>query len=848
MRISKPASLKSSNGHVSNACSEDTSFSLENASELEKQSINFRKHNSLASLFKGNNKSGLVKYFTIEVVNAAKKFSAEFNHENLSELISEGYIALENYVNSHNLKSLTVRQILLTVIENRMKNYLLSDELDRMHVDYSTRKLKKTLYDHIERVDRNLDLETFYDELNSSLDRIDTKNGANHFRDYHLGEKDDTYEKIALRYGCTRSMVGMNVKSVERKISDKIRFSKLNSVAREVVKYYDIRQSFSSKSEDEVDYRNLLERLKENLGNRTPEEFKRFYKLSVTDFLEFLRNLYPDYGKKKAIRLVALSEAEKQGLEKDIDGEVLKIERPENILREIRRLKDVKNTQAAPQTSFEKVRDIYFPLFAIDPEKCLTDLQAEAEGVHKDSVIRVYQEVLSYFTKSSKLKVPGIKSELDHYQKADLLCLSTKNSYIVGSDMGTGKSLIAISYGMMKNAQKILVVSTKSGVYSTWGNEFKKHLNDPSFQILNNECLKDPDFKIKERWNLVTYSTGAVNIEKLRELGFDMVILDESHKINNFNTSQSVSFLSLDPQYKLAVSGSVFKNKRLELHPVLNWLFPNDFPSREDFEETFCSSREGMAALQLELRSRMIYHSKAEVLRLPEVHHETIEIEMDDVFRAEYEAMEHDFVTWYNATSGSKGIHFLSQAAIVKLHSLRQKVIEAKQEVIKTLVKEHIRKNKIVLYSTYVDAAENFAKKFKKRGVCYLDGRTGNEDRRIAVEQFKDNDDKRMFVVTAAGGESIDLTPASVIIYGNKPLTYADEKQMLDRLHRRGQRKNVKAFHVIVKGTIEEKIQALIERKKIEFSNLVEDKSNYMQWFEESEKSNLRELIKTMIL
>ena len=102
-------------------------------------------------------------------------------------------------------------------------------------------------------------------------------------------------------------------------------------------------------------------------------------------------------------------------------------------------------------------------------------------------------------------------------------------------------------------------------------------------------------------------------------------------------------------------------------------------------------------------------------------------------------------------------------------------------------------------------------------------------------------------MVTSAGGESVDLTTAADIVYANKPLTHADEKQMLDRLHRRGQTKEVRAFHIITSDTVDERVERLIERKREEYERFVPRSKEFVRWFEEDENENIRKLLESMI-
>ncbi len=78
-------------------------------------------------------------------------------------------------------------------------------------------------------------------------------------------------------------------------------------------------------------------------------------------------------------------------------------------------------------------------------------------------------------------------------------------------------------------------------------------------------------------------------------------------------------------------------------------------------------------------------------------------------------------------------------------------------------------------------------------------------------------------------------------------MTYADEKQALDRINRRGQRRNMRAFHITTAGTVDERIDAINARKRDEYERVVHGSAVFARWFEENEAENIRELLSGMI-
>ena len=812
-----------------------------------------RKLHSIRSLLERQDKKHLVEYFLPDVVDIVEKYHEEHTDSNLMDLAGEGVKALTEYIHHSPLRYTTIRTNTRDAIEKGVKNYLLLEESDRLTTEYDTTGLSTMGVDLIRIFQSTLDREIAHERLNNVLQTLPEREREVIKYRYGLGDYETkTLEELEGIFGVTKERIRQIEVRAVRKLCQPVRNFQLEGIL-------DLFESNECVSLPELASREELENLETVLQmiqrdlRMSPDEFMHHHGLSRQAFANFLTSIYPKLSKKTTLHLVSLSEEERSKLDfrkieqieeyKDIDSIKRTIAHLEKRRQELDR-----KTEIDLQ---DRLRELYFSLFLSDKDKCIALLQEESQKSETPKLRELFLYTAKYFSEVKNLAIKGICTPLDDFQKVDVEILSTRPVRINASEMGTGKSLEAIAYAVRKELQKVLIVSTKSGAFSTWPCELEKHLDSPKIVVLNGEAFRNgtPTQNTDGRtWFITTYSTATKNIAQLKKANFDLIILDECHKVNNQNTAQSRSLLSLDPLHKLAVSGSLFKNYRTELFPILNWLYPADFPDRDDFERTYCRNDKGLYKLQFELKRRMICRLKDEVLDLPPVQHSTESVAMEGKILEEYTAMEQNFIRWYEERVGSLNGNFASQAVLTKLHKLRLKAIEPKIPLIDELVKEGVdARDKIVLYTTYVPAAENFTERYEEYGVCSLNGRTPNIERARIIKQFENDPGKRVFVVTAAGGESIDLTPARRIIYANKPLTYADDKQMLDRLNRRGQRNIVQAYHLVTLGSIDERIQRLIDRKKEEYDRVIHGSKEFVNWFEESESQNVRELIEGMV-
>ncbi|MBE6047133.1 MAG: SWF/SNF helicase family protein, partial [Clostridium sp.] len=125
--------------------------------------------------------------------------------------------------------------------------------------------------------------------------------------------------------------------------------------------------------------------------------------------------------------------------------------------------------------------------------------------------------------------------------------------------------------------------------------------------------------------------------------------------------------------------------------------------------------------------------------------------------------------------------------------------------------------HKILIFSQFTSILQNIAKTFKINEISYsyLDGSTLGKVRGKLVDDFNNNDDIKVFLISLkAGGTGLNLTSADVVIHFDPWWNPAVEEQATDRAHRIGQKNVVEVIKMISKGTIEEKIIELQDEKR----------------------------------
>lgn len=446
-----------------------------------------------------------------------------------------------------------------------------------------------------------------------------------------------------------------------------------------------------------------------------------------------------------------------------------------------------------------------------------------------------YNEYLEKRTELAKIKeqqkVNKIKANSDklyNYQSVDVEFLKKGKRIIEASEMGTGKTVIAISNAIELEAENILVVAPKSVLYN-WKKEIE--LWDVTCK---NENIIITDGSRKKRTELLEQKGKykLINYAMLRnkkypylfKQNWDLVIFDEAHRLKGRNTAQSEGARNLRASNINMLTGSPIPNHPHELWHLLHILYPERFSSYWQFVDRFCVTEENFFApvpdivgvkneeyLKAILTPIMIRNKKEDVLtELPPKTYQEIEVELEKDQQRIYDEMEEDMLTFIDGEA-----HKISNA-LGKLIRLQQITLspeildsEYKKKSIKTKVLLNLLADtdkKIVVFSwfkTYVNILERELEKAGYNTVV-ITGDVSTEDRGQAEKDFWEDPDTRIFLGTiGSAGEGMNLQVADTIIFMDKSWTPAQNRQAEDRIHRVGQKGNATIISLIAKNTID---------------------------------------------
>ena len=147
-------------------------------------------------------------------------------------------------------------------------------------------------------------------------------------------------------------------------------------------------------------------------------------------------------------------------------------------------------------------------------------------------------------------------------------------------------------------------------------------------------------------------------------------------------------------------------------------------------------------------------------------------------------------------------------------------------------ITENIGEHKALVFSQFLGMLALIKKKLKDNDIefDYFDGSTPPQERERSIQNFQTNEKSRVFLISLkAGGVGLNLTAADYVYIVDPWWNPAVEQQAIDRTHRIGQTKNIFAYRMICKDTIEDKIMQLQERKRTLAKELISDDQTFVK-------------------
>lgn len=412
---------------------------------------------------------------------------------------------------------------------------------------------------------------------------------------------------------------------------------------------------------------------------------------------------------------------------------------------------------------------------------------------------------------------------------------------ILADEMGLGKS-IQIIYLIKKllkenKDSKYLIISPTSLVYN-WENEFKKFAPDIKYETFGD--IKNIRHEKLEKDNPSVYITSygllREDYEYYKNINFNVCIIDEAQNIKNPNAGITKTVKSINANTKFALTGTPIENSALELWSIFDYSMDGFLGDQQEFgrkykvEEFDEDTNKKLQNLNKLISPFVLRRRKVDVLKdLPEKLENNIYIDLSDsqkkLYAKEVEIVNKEFDNILH-TEGISKARFLILQLLVKLRQLcidprivyeNYKDGSNKIDTLINVVKEYVNNgHKILLFTSFRTALDLVRKEFNKNCITSytIDGSVSSKKRMELVAKFNSDDTNVFLIMLKSGGTGLNLTSADVVIHLDLWWNPQAESQATDRAHRIGQKNTVEVIKLVSKGTIEEKILELQQKKK----------------------------------
>jgi SNF2 family DNA or RNA helicase len=462
-----------------------------------------------------------------------------------------------------------------------------------------------------------------------------------------------------------------------------------------------------------------------------------------------------------------------------------------------------------------------------------------------------------------EFEVPtSLEPILKDYQEHGFKWMKTLAYYgfggILADDMGLGKTIQSIAFIMSvqsdirKNNQPVLVVCPSSLTYN-WLSEIRKFAPQVKAAVIDGTKAertkllkegKDVDVMI------ISYPLLRREISWFEKQSFHTVFFDEAQAFKNPLTQTARAAKMLQAHHRFALTGTPVENSVEELWSIFHVVFPELFLGLKEYSKL---SRKNIAR---RIRPFLLRRLKEDVLaELPEKMEslESVELlpEQKKLYAAYLAKLRHDTLKHLDKDTIRKNrIKIL--AGLTRLRQIcchpglfvdGYQGNSAKFEQLLQIVDESkLSGRRVLIFSQFTKMLDLIGRALTAKGLpyFYLDGQTPSEERVEICERFNRGERDLFLISLKAGGTGLNLMSADTVILYDTWWNPAVEEQAADRAHRMGQKNIVQVIKLVARGTIEEKMNELQDKKRHLIEEIIDSDEKVMSTLTEED---IREIL-----
>lgn len=441
----------------------------------------------------------------------------------------------------------------------------------------------------------------------------------------------------------------------------------------------------------------------------------------------------------------------------------------------------------------------------------------------------------------------GLTSDLRGYQQEGFWWLAFlyqhKLGGILADDMGLGKTLQVLA--LIQHARALggtdpFLVVAPTSVITAWKSEAQKHT--PGLRLGAVSRRSDDVGAIAEQSDIVVTSYTMLRLERetFAARRWEGLILDEAQQVKNHHGKTYAAVRQVDADFRLAMTGTPFENRLMELWALLSLTVPGIYPWPKEFKAHVARPVENdgdtrvLNSFRRRIRPFMLRRTKDLVAGdLPEKQEQVVDVALTTKHRKIYEthlAKERQKILGLVDDFDRNRIAIFSALTKLRQLALDPALIgedasagSAKLDLLLEQLSEITGEgHKVLVFSQFT----SYLQRVQDRLVCagmrttYLDGQTQN--RGSVIDEFRSGEATVFLISLKAGGSGLTLTEADYVFMLDPWWNPAVEAQAVDRAHRIGQNRPVHVYRLVARDTIEQKVMELKERKAGLFAQVID--------------------------
>lgn len=541
------------------------------------------------------------------------------------------------------------------------------------------------------------------------------------------------------------------------------------------------------------------------------------------------------------------------------------------------------------QNLLQKAKENGINAYDILRENISRDIDSEDNSLESIEINYDYDKSLdmffSFLYENSNIDIPHFpvpqyfKGELRPYQISGMswMLFLRENGFgcCLADEMGLGKTVQLIAYLLSLNEKTSIsqkrpsLIVCPTSVLGNWKKELAKFA--PTLHVkIHNGVQRPRQSSFKQEYQdidvvLTNYSLLSPDELEFLSMDWNTVALDEAQNIKNPNTKQSRTARKLKARHHIAMTGTPIENRLYELWSIFDFINKGYLGSLFNFEKQFCymiekeKDQNQLALLKRIIQPFLLRRTKKDekvALNLPDkleqLEYVPLSIEQarmyEEIVTRTLEKIESkngveraglvlQMITRLKQICNHPALIFKGEKSNLSKHhsSKLEKLFD-----LVDLIRE--QNESVLIFTQFAEMGEIIKRALESKygyDIPFIRGSVSRKNREVAIEDFQNRKNPILLLTLKTGGTGLNLTAANHVIHFDRWWNPAVENQATDRVHRIGQSKFVHVHKLITVGTLEEKINEILDKKQI----LTDDILMNDNWISKLSNEDLKSLL-----